>query len=138
MNDSSQEHRLDLSPSSHAARRRRLWPWILAALVVLALAGGGAAWYLTRPGPPVETSTTLTNQSAIPACEAGVNERLKAPGTAKFGGHVVRETAIDVVEVVGWVDAENGFGALVRNRFLCVAHRGQTGWRVSDVEFSDW
>lgn len=119
--------------TQHAAPRR--WLFVLIA-TLLVLAAAGTAWWLTRPEPPVEKSSTVTTAAAITACEDAVKLQLKAPGTAKFGDQFVRDGT--PAEVIGWVDSENGFGALVRNRFLCLAHKGQTGWRISEVTFSDW
>lgn len=40
-------------------RRRRLWQWVLAALLVLVAAGGVAVWRLTRPPAPVSVSDVV-------------------------------------------------------------------------------
>jgi hypothetical protein len=64
---------------------------------------------------------------------------LKAPGTAKFGGEEYSTRNTDIpVRVSGWVDAENSFGALVRNRYSCLATPTEHGWSVGEVTFSDW
>jgi hypothetical protein len=118
--------------------RRKLWPWIAAAIVVLVLAAGVAVWFL-RPETPVGSSTKLTLASAAAACQEKVKAQLKAPGTAKFGGEEYSTTNTDTpVRVSGWVDAENSFGALVRNRYSCLAMPTDHGWSVGDVTFSDW
>lgn len=120
-------------------RRRRLWPWITAAMVVLALGLAGAGWWITRPDVPTSGSSTLTLSSAAAGCQERVLPRLKAPGTAKFGGeeYSTRNTTIPV-RVSAWVDAENSFGALVRNRYSCLATPTEHGWSISDVTFSEW
>ena len=50
-----------------------------------------------------------------------VPSHLKAPGSAKFASY--QECSVDVVgdvyTVSGWVDAQNSFGALIRQRFTC-------------------
>lgn len=138
------EQPFTLDQMASPPRRRKLWPYVVAAVLVLALAAaGGLGWWLTRPGPEVvrETGATLSAVVAAghTACEEAVKERLKAPGTAKFGGRGERRTSgSDGWEFVGYVDAENSFGGNVRNRYVCSAFKGDTGWRVYDVTFSDW
>lgn len=119
------------------ARRRPVWPWA-AASVLLAAGIIAAIVLMARGEEPAAEPTRASNDLAITACREAVKERLKAPGTAQFGGEFVRETRDAEAEVGGWVDSQNGFSALVRNRFVCTAHAGQTGWRISDVKFTDW
>lgn len=117
-------------------KRKRSPFALLAALLLLAAPG---TWWLTRPQPPPASWLGQTIVAGHAACEEAVRERLKAPGTAKFGGRDHRAIQNGYAyELVGWVDAENGFGALVRNRYVCEAFEGETGWRVSKVTFSDW
>ena len=45
----------------------------------------------------------------------------------------------DLWTVVGWVEAENGFGVVVRNAYWCkVSNYDVGGWTVQDVSFSAW
>ena len=48
--------------------------------------------------------------------------KLKAPSTAKFAGSG-ETTRTDLggglYRVVSWVDAQNSFGAMIRQRFIC-------------------
>ena len=59
---------------------------------------------------------------AFTVCEQFVERRLKAPGTAKFS-HVWDSTISGSgggpYEIDGYVDAQNSFGALLRNRYSC-------------------
>lgn len=58
------------------------------------------------------------------ACQDWVRDRLKAPGTAKFvRGSTETGRMTDTTRWVsrGAVDAENSFGATLRNRYECVA-----------------
>lgn len=127
-------HLADMAPTS-----RRLWPWITAAMVVLALGLAGLGYWLTRPDPPSSSSSSLTLSSATAACQEKVLAQLKAPGTAKFGGEEYSTTNTTTpVRVSGWVDAENSFSALVRNRYSCLAIPTEAGWSISDVTFSAW
>jgi len=55
-------------------------------------------------------------------------ERLKSPSTASFGGmfsdlqvsdDVVTYSGDGKYQVIAWVDSQNGFGAMIRTRFIC-------------------
>lgn len=120
-------------------QRRRLWPWAVVAAVILALAGGGLGYWLTRPAAPPSSSTSLTLASAASACQEKVLVQLKAPGTAQFGGvEYSTQNTTTPVRVSGWVDAENSFGGLIRNRYSCLAIPTEYGWSIGDVTFADW
>jgi hypothetical protein len=73
----------------------------------------------TAPSPrPTEQPTPFM---AFIQCQAFVKSRLKAPATAQFPSKPL--SAIDVGSntyiVTATVDAQNGFGALLRNNWLC-------------------
>lgn len=51
--------------------------------------------------------------------------KLKSPGSAQFGPVKVEMTGNGTKLVTGWVDAENGFGALIRSDFYCEASNGE-------------
>lgn len=87
---------------------------LLAALIVLILAAvGGLTFLLLRPTGPNSTVQ-------ISACRAKVKANLKAPATAQFSQETVaRQPTGNLYEVRGLVDAENGFGALLRQRYTC-------------------
>ena len=73
---------------------------------------------------------------AIIQCESEVKRQLKAPSTAKF---VKREQEVYKMGeskwgVVGAVDAQNSFGAIVRSEFACQLSRGESGqWTFQKV-----
>jgi len=56
---------------------------------------------------------------AITECQELIKDRLRAPGSAKFEKIKVNEKDDSYFEIVGVVDAENGFGALLRGNFKC-------------------
>ena len=76
-----------------------------------------------------------------------VKEKLKAPGSADFGGvfgdyqdpdQVVTKLGGDKFRVRAWVDAQNAFGAQVRTRFVCeLEYVGNDRWRLTNLEFLD-
>lgn len=68
-----------------------------------------------------------------------IKERLKSPGTASFGGISDFQSYTDHVTslgnqayaVHGWVDSQNGFGALIRADFsLEEEYVGNDKWRL--------
>lgn len=52
------------------------------------------------------------------ACERAVKAQLKSPASAEFGSTSVSGSGAKYT-VAGTVDAENSFGALMRNSFVC-------------------
>jgi hypothetical protein len=68
--------------------------------------------------------------------EKFVEERLRAPSTAKFCDFKEARVSVDGGDsytVVGWVDAQNGFGAMLRNNFVCKLHKTGNSWYLDDV-----
>ncbi len=94
------------------------------------------------------SSTSTPENPATPTmasimCEKFVTDRLKAPSTAKFAPY--RELKIttygknegvkDAFRVIGYVDAQNGFGAMLRNNYICdVQYIGDDNWRLINLE----
>lgn len=99
-----------------AAPKPSTWPKvILVTLIVLIVAAAGALTFvLLRPA----TSSRTANQ--IGACREKVKTQLRAPATAQFSEEAVeRQATGSYFDVHGLVDSQNGFGALVRNRYAC-------------------
>jgi hypothetical protein len=72
------------------------------------------------------------------ACREAVKVRLRAPSTADFQGTVLGEWTVTGEKgsylVTSFVDAQNGFGAKIRTRFVCgVDHPGKRNQKVSVV-----
>lgn len=76
-------------------------------------------------------------------CKNFVKDNIKSPSTAKFTSPMTTELGNDSFEVVAYVDAENSFGANVRNLFVCkIRYVGgddaiQSNWKLLDLTFSD-
>jgi hypothetical protein len=90
----------------------------LASAVVLTLLLGSAA----------SAVTDRVAAEALEACQLAARYRLLAPGTAQFASmaqSVVEDGAGGTVIVQTFVDAQNGFGALVRNGVTCTVHDGK-------------
>lgn len=122
-------------------KRHRWWLYLTIAAVALALAAGGTtAFMLLREDKPPAPAVEDKNSAAalVQTCHTAVLGRLKAPGTAQFGGEFTRTVGTQVSELTGWVDAQNGFGALIRMRWVCTATATSVGWSVTDVKLSDW
>ena len=118
----------DLAAPVDAPRRRRWWVVAVAAVVVLA-AGGGIA-YAVMPGE---------DAAAADRCQQAISDKLKAPSTAEFGDPTVtveEGNFATYYDVTGEVDAENGFGAMVRGDYRCKVTREQDGsWLVNSATF---
>ncbi len=87
------------------------------ALVVVSMVIDGTS--STASAPPYSP----TGASLI--CQQFVGDRLKAPASAKFpetSKDTVRDLGAGKFNVVSYVDAQNGFGALIRNRYDCSVH----------------
>lgn len=115
-------------------RRRRIFIGAMTTVVVLILAAGAAlAYVLTRP----DAKDPLSSANLIKACQEATTRQLKSPSSAKFSED---NPSIDGARgvVAGVVDAQNGFGAMLRKRYYCIATRGDKMWLVSSVTLSDW
>lgn len=88
------------------------------------------AWFLTKctgssePPSPAEVQRKLERDRLSAAeyfAEQVVEKQLKAPSTADFGRQKSSYSArTQAVTVVGYVDAQNGFGAMIRNDYIVV------------------
>lgn len=91
----------------------------LGIVVLIAIVGGIIA--AIGAGSRDDSPASLSVYSARSVCEDAVKNQLKAPATAGF--EWLTETAKGTLtyELIGSVDAENGFGALIRTQFSCTA-----------------
>lgn len=101
---------------------------------MLIAAAGVTLYVLTRPKPPDPLSTA----NLITACQEAAKRQLKSPGSAKFSDETTSKLSDTRMRVWGVVDAQNGFGALLRERYTCEADRGDKMWLVQSVIFTDW
>lgn len=90
-------------------------PWLIpvAVLVVLVAVGG---FFVTRGG-------SSGASSAVSACTKQVRSELKAPATAAFDADAkpeTKKTADGDWAIAGRVDSQNGFGAQIRTRYICL------------------
>lgn len=83
-----------------------------------------------KPDEPTETDAFIM-------CRLFVEDRLKAPRTAKFPASSTAKISQsnNRFTVSSYVDAENGFGALIRSDFLCVVeYQGDENWILKDIQ----
>lgn len=77
---------------------------------------------------------------AIIMMEGFVKDRLKAPGSADFKrGYTdsVTRLAGQKYRIISWVDAQNSFGAKLRNHFIGEVEQTKKGhWQLNSLEFS--
>lgn len=114
-------------------RRSRRWLWIAAAVVVVVLAIAGGVTYLLMPSD---------EDTAVDRCQTAVTAKLKSPSTAKYGDKVtVTSSAGDFgsyYQVFGTVDAQNGFGAMIRGAYHCrVNHENDGDWLVTESSVAE-
>lgn len=71
------------------------------------------------------------------ACEF-VKERLTSPGSAKFPGYYERGVDVTYLQnslyaVRGFVDSQNGFGAMIRTQYSCqMQYLGNDRWSFTN------
>jgi hypothetical protein len=66
-----------------------------------------------------------------------VQDRLKSPSSAKFSPHresIVAKMDTNHYTVMGWVDAQNSFGATLRTGWEATVRHDTDGWRCENVK----
>jgi len=120
---------------------------VLGILILLALAGAGAyLGFRFQPNAGVDVGRPQ-NQFAL-IYEAAKKDALlvlKAPATAQFAPFeqaTIDPTSIEKIwQVTAWVDSQNAFGALIRNKFsvqIMEMNDGRYSAIIPTYEFSDW
>lgn len=105
---------------------------LVAAVVSNSSSGGGAVTTTPKPSGPGHSAF-----GAYQACKSLVRDRLKAPSSADFPW--VRSS--DVTEALGggryrvrsYVDAQNSFGGMIRNRYDCTVRYSSGSWVAEGV-----
>jgi len=85
-----------------------------------------------------KSKTTSEMLLAYNYSEDCVKKILKAPGTAKFPGLLEKADHIKDLgggryQINSWVDSQNGFGALLRSRFVCIVKINPSSYQCEDV-----
>ncbi len=118
-----------------------------AGEAVTAIVGGGivvaviVGIYIAFSGSPSSNTSPSTMHSEAGAwvmCQNFVEQRLRAPSTAKFPwGYrdYVSKIGAQKYKVDAYVDAENAFGGTIRTEFQCtVSYIGNEKWRLDDLK----
>jgi hypothetical protein len=84
---------------------------------------------------PDKTPSAPTDFDAYIYSKKFVERQLKAPSTAKFCDYdeASVSTADGSFVVTGWVDAQNSFGAMIRNGYVCKLHKAGDTWHLDDI-----
>lgn len=92
---------------------------ILTLVIAVAVAGcgGGDEKALDRVGAGL-------------ICEDFVEDRLRSPGSTEFPKQQIEVLKADRYTVTGSVDAENGFGALLRSDYRCELRLDGNRWHL--------
>lgn len=71
------------------------------------------------------------------ACRDAVRDNLKAPSTAEFGEPKTTTAGKDWL-IAGAVDAQNGYGAMIRSRYTCTVRGDANGsYSIVSVDMPD-
>lgn len=107
---------------------KRAMAGLLLLVAAFTACGGGS-----DDGSAAADTAPVPEDEAVDVCRQSVEEQLKAPATAEFSDETVeaKNSHGDLFKVQGHVDAENGFGALIRMVWRCDARRLSDGsWSV--------
>ncbi len=104
----------------------------VAVIFIASIFGGSDSGAGTKPSK--RASPTRATDAIYP-CKEFVKRRLKAPSTAEFpwSGQKAAKTAHGTYVVQSYVDAQNGFGAMIRNHYVCEVVRTDNKWKLEDV-----
>jgi hypothetical protein len=110
---------------------------VICALAVICIGCAAVVVYAntdrgTGGSSSSEPDTAALKQSGQDACRHYVGLSLKAPATARFSGES-SGAAGDTVTVIGAVDSENSFGALLRSNFTCTVSLRQGEWYLDSL-----
>lgn len=110
----------------------------LAALVLASIIVAFFWWNLHRMANSDGGSfapTPYTDGRAIAACKEFVEQRLKAPGSARYpAAPDVNGFGVGAWNVRGNVDSQNSFGAMLRMQFNCHLRLDEHGDHLVDLE----
>jgi DNA-directed RNA polymerase subunit RPC12/RpoP len=75
-------------------------------------------------------------EEALVVCKFFIEPRLSSPSTASFSSlfnSTITSVGIGSYRVTGYVDAQNAFGAKIRNHYICVVSRDGGGWILESL-----
>jgi hypothetical protein len=105
------------------------WPMIIIGLIIMVLVP-------TLCQMSTESTKLTSGEGAYYACQEFVTKRLKSPSTAEFARYSddqVRSWIDGTYTVTSYVDAQNGFGAMIRSTYTCKVIRSDNAWKLEDL-----
>lgn len=111
---------------------------ILLIWIGSCMGGGGGS---TDPDY-AKDSNGLTKIDVYSMAHQFVEDNLKAPSTAKFPWGADEHSVVNLggtqYRVSAWVDAQNGFGAMIRSDWTVVmTYQGNDRWTLDDIQLSE-
>jgi hypothetical protein len=95
--------------------------YVVYAVIVVGLLLFASCGALILYGASSEPSETGKQVTATRLCRDAVKDHLKAPTTAKFDSETFTGSA-GYYNITGQVSSENGFGAMIANRYTCTVN----------------
>lgn len=115
----------------------RWWHWALVAAIAIAFAAGAANETLGKLHQKGSGDRTdRSDAQLVASCHASVVAKLKAPSTATFPTYdQIGWLSETQAKVSGNVDAQNSFGAMIRQAYTCDATKDGVRWSITSVTF---
>lgn len=108
------------------APRRRRFPTVIVATIILLGLAGGWLWWLNRTDPDTA--------KAIKMCQQQIRGEVERGFTAKFSNTDAISSDGFTYHIAGYVDTQNTYGAAMRAMYACdVWHPATGSWRVNEV-----
>ena len=120
-------------------RQDKLSAWVYVLIVVACCLIVGIVFFVFSANQGGSSNKAITDTEALTMCQQFVTNHLIAPSTAKFPGYY--DTRIGMLNgdphswrVIGYVDAQNAFGAQIRNYYTCDARYNGGEW----ADINNW
>ncbi len=107
-------------------------------IILIALAGLAILTFLVSGINNITTTVRANkrNLAIFNICQSFTTDALKAPATAKFpefNSRMLTEVDDGSYIVKSYVDAQNGFGALIRSDVVCQVRPAASSWVLLDL-----
>ena len=123
------ETKPERTADEQAAIERSGKRWAIGIGVALVAA---AVFIATRNVHTTPTPDELKADAANACEKTFIADRLKAPSTAKYTNVRTSESG-GTYTVMGYVDAQNSFGAQIRSNFTCIVHSSGDQWVLDNA-----
>jgi hypothetical protein len=134
--------------SQHNKQRTKIFRHGLATIEIVAIVLFLILFfmmYLENRNTPSSATYSSGKSDAWVIAKEFVKRNLKSPSTASFGGLGEQNFLTNITiegstyKVKGWVDSQNGFGAIVRSNFTVSIQRIGDKWKaVEGPVFRQW